>query len=339
MNINIPANVNLKNHLESLGYMFPCGGKGLCGRCKIEAPLLKPTKLDNRFLTKDQIDAGIRLACDKFVEKAISIECDFQLKPKHNKPEDPCAYAIFNDDFTEIGLLDDGVIIDNIILEAKEPSANSLRAQFNSNVIELFEKYDIAKAVTIVFIGTFERIEALTKLPLPITYGEMYDAIDFQLPGENLYIPPVPIKNIAGSDIIELLDTPDNTLLISGNSFFFTGHDIVCVNIGKNPKDNLPNNINNTPYIDSDFKRAYMATLKYFIHKFNPKDIITFENNQVTINCGARIVERRARYLAAELTISNRKKAALNKIATRCVSISLPETDEWQSFFTNIKDY
>ncbi|HQC55106.1 MAG TPA: hypothetical protein PKX91_05220 [Clostridia bacterium] len=338
MDINIPANVYLKDHLESLGYMFPCGGKGLCGRCKIEAPLLDPTKLDYRFLTKEQIGAGIRLACDKYVEKEMNIECDLQLKPTHKKPEEPCAYAIFNDDFTEIGLLDDGIIIDSVSLKAPEVSGISLRAQFNSNVIELFEKYDIAKAVTIVFIGTSQRIQAITDMPLPIPFGEMYDATEFQLPGENLYIPALPISDIASSDIIELLDTPEETLVISKNSFFFVGSDIMCVTIGDNPKDSMPDNIHNTPYIDSDFKRAYKATLEFLIHKFKPKDIITFTDSPVAMEYGARLVERRARYLVSELTVSNRKKATLNKIAKRCVTMSLADSDEWQSFFSNVKD-
>lgn len=61
-------NSSLRDLMEREGFRFPCGGKGLCGRCKIVAPNFKPTDRDLRFLSTEEISAGVRLACDKFLD-------------------------------------------------------------------------------------------------------------------------------------------------------------------------------------------------------------------------------------------------------------------------------
>lgn len=320
MNIFVKANINLKEHLESLGYLFPCGGKGLCGRCKVIAPKIPPTSLDYRFLTDSQIESGVRLACDKYVKSPMDIVCELSQKPKDIRPIHPGVYAIFEDDFTEIGLTDDGIIIERVSLQATKPSKSEIKAQFNFHAIELFEKYGVAKATTILIMGTSERIKALTEIDLPILYGDMYYAIDYQLPGEDLYITPIPVIGVGSSDIVELLDIPKNTLVISNSSFMYTGDDILCVTIGEKTEN---------------WDKAYRATLRYFVEKFKPKDIISFNTSAEVTKYGGRFVERRARYIAAELMISNKKKAELNKIAKRIVTMALADDDEWQNIFTN----
>lgn len=50
---------------EGHSYSFPCGGRGSCGKCKIcvvdgDVP---PSKADEAFFTKEQIEEGYRLAC------------------------------------------------------------------------------------------------------------------------------------------------------------------------------------------------------------------------------------------------------------------------------------
>ena len=62
---------------EKGGIPFKCGG-GLCGTCKctIESgreSLAALTPKERKLLTQEQIDAGMRLACQTFVKGDISV--------------------------------------------------------------------------------------------------------------------------------------------------------------------------------------------------------------------------------------------------------------------------
>ncbi|HLR20959.1 MAG TPA: ASKHA domain-containing protein [Tissierellaceae bacterium] len=55
----------------------PCGGRGTCGRCKIKhisGKLPPPSKDEEKFLSKDEICEGIRLACLIYPESDIEID-------------------------------------------------------------------------------------------------------------------------------------------------------------------------------------------------------------------------------------------------------------------------
>src|SRR5699024_1675889 len=55
----------------------PCGGSGTCGRCRIKhisGKLLLPSKDEEKFLSKDEICEGIRLACLIYPESDIEID-------------------------------------------------------------------------------------------------------------------------------------------------------------------------------------------------------------------------------------------------------------------------
>ena len=69
------TNDSLRTLLESEGFIFPCGGKGLCGRCKIVAPTLPITEKDKAFISEADLERGIRLACDKVIDGEIEIDC------------------------------------------------------------------------------------------------------------------------------------------------------------------------------------------------------------------------------------------------------------------------
>lgn len=323
MLITISKKGKLKDYLESLGYLFPCGGKGLCGRCKIIAPSLEITALDKRFLSLYELQNGIRLACDKTIVESTEIDCDLKKISIVNKTEHPCIYAIFEDETTEIGITDDEIIIDNIILPSPEPKRQDLKAILNFRAIELFEKYKIAKAETILVLGTPNRIAELTGLKIPFNYGDMYYAIDYNLPGEDLYIPAIPLLDMGSADLVELLDIPNDSLIISGSLFMYKGDEILCVNSGKDMSSNLGH-------------KAFLATLKYFIQTVEPEHIFTFENNLEVMSVGGKLLEKRARYIAAELLNSNKKKAELNKLAKRVVTMSLADDDLWQNIFSTI---
>ncbi|GBF32361.1 methyltransferase corrinoid activation protein [Desulfocucumis palustris] len=62
---------------ESGGVIAPCGGKGLCGRCKIrleEGELSPPNENEIKLLGKDDIDRGYRLACQAILLGPAKIE-------------------------------------------------------------------------------------------------------------------------------------------------------------------------------------------------------------------------------------------------------------------------
>ena len=56
-----------------------CGGKGICGRCRVRfvegAP--PPTETEKRFLSPPELDAGWRLACQHVVERDVSLWIPF----------------------------------------------------------------------------------------------------------------------------------------------------------------------------------------------------------------------------------------------------------------------
>ena len=61
---------------ENIDFPFPCGGEGLCGRCKVK--FLKnpppPTPAERRLLSPFELGEGVRLACCAVVEKSTEVE-------------------------------------------------------------------------------------------------------------------------------------------------------------------------------------------------------------------------------------------------------------------------
>lgn len=58
---------------EAGGFKMPCGGQGHCGKCKVYAvgALSEPDSVEHRFLTKEELDNGIRLACRAVIEGPV----------------------------------------------------------------------------------------------------------------------------------------------------------------------------------------------------------------------------------------------------------------------------
>ncbi|MGE5557387.1 MAG: ASKHA domain-containing protein [Bacillota bacterium] len=53
-----------------------CGGKGTCGKCKVLVRGInkRPTPAEKRFLTREELEAGIRLACEVRIESDLAVE-------------------------------------------------------------------------------------------------------------------------------------------------------------------------------------------------------------------------------------------------------------------------
>jgi uncharacterized 2Fe-2S/4Fe-4S cluster protein (DUF4445 family) len=71
---------NLLNFLRrnSISIDSPCGGKGTCGKCKVRVDGLElgPTEQEIKFLGKQAIEKGYRLACQRSINSNIDIYID-----------------------------------------------------------------------------------------------------------------------------------------------------------------------------------------------------------------------------------------------------------------------
>lgn len=59
------------------GVTAPCGGKGLCGRCRVrvtEGNLSPLTEAEKRLLTEEELATGYRLACQAVVQGPVKVE-------------------------------------------------------------------------------------------------------------------------------------------------------------------------------------------------------------------------------------------------------------------------
>ncbi|HHV60975.1 MAG TPA: DUF4445 domain-containing protein [Clostridiaceae bacterium] len=69
----------LKNVLSQNGFFIdtPCGGKGLCGKCKVkvlQAQNTLPTEEESLLLGKMELEQGFRLACTYMIQQDIEVE-------------------------------------------------------------------------------------------------------------------------------------------------------------------------------------------------------------------------------------------------------------------------
>ena len=78
MELICPAGIQLSAYIRSKGCSVstPCGGRGNCGRCKVKVleGELKISAMDRIQLTDEELDEGIRLACQAMPEQTIKIE-------------------------------------------------------------------------------------------------------------------------------------------------------------------------------------------------------------------------------------------------------------------------
>ncbi len=77
-NLKAKKGSNLKKIIEGAGidFIFPCGGLGRCGNCKVLVlkGREKPTKIEEMKLSKEEINFGKRLACCSNLSNNMEIE-------------------------------------------------------------------------------------------------------------------------------------------------------------------------------------------------------------------------------------------------------------------------
>lgn len=62
------SNQSILNVIQESGLAFysPCGGKGICGKCKVrikKGDVSKPSDIERKFLSESELQDGVRLAC------------------------------------------------------------------------------------------------------------------------------------------------------------------------------------------------------------------------------------------------------------------------------------
>jgi len=233
----VEDNSSLKTLLKELGFTFPCGGEGKCGRCRITCNEIKATALDSRFLNEKQLVGGIRLACDKKVEDNYDIKVDPELfgGAENVKKLSECRVsAVIGSQNVTISILDTDIVetvtLKNPLTEygnfsaqaEKYPSDRAtfsklLRNCIGKESVELFEKYGAAKADTLSIAGNEFYIKALMGIPLKTEvddYNELAEDDNLSLPTELVYVLPVINSYIGGDILCETVELKENSLLI-----------------------------------------------------------------------------------------------------------------------------
>lgn len=188
---------SLKEILEREGYNFPCGGKGLCGKCKIVAPTLAVTERDRIFLSEAELQKGVRLACDKIAEEGLTVEVSFPRKPKPKKLEECDIIAILGNQTMLVGILSDGELIDSVILENERETplegiekTRAVRSAIAHEAIEFFERYGVPKAGAAYVFGTEEMLAALVGSVGRPENSEPREASAYDLPADEIVFAP-----------------------------------------------------------------------------------------------------------------------------------------------------
>ena len=263
----------LKEILGDLGFTFPCGGTGRCGKCRITCPELAPTSLDGKFLSPRQISDGIRLACDKTVTRSLTFSCDLAEKTEPVTQLKECSLAVsVTDEEIDVGImgeeLAETVTVKNPLdLSSlaedyeKDPSSctNALRAAIGKTAVELFEKYGAAKAAVVALAAKeiYLKILAGQKLDEKFDYEAAESGKDvFGLPGESLYILPGKGDFIGGEIFAESIRLKERTLLIDCEKTVTFLH--------LDEKDNVAASFWNFDYSDEIAPRCFRAAVKYF---------------------------------------------------------------------------
>lgn len=179
---------SLKDILTAEGYLFPCGGQFKCGRCRITAPKLPAGANDKKFFTKEQLDGGLRLACDKTAFDGLEISCGLEKATKTEKLESVSFAAVLEKGKITVAVIDGG-IKETVSVSYDEGGRQDtvLRSCLGKTCVELLEKYGAARAETVAVAGENDLIDAFSGKD---SYGQFISGSSLYLPCESLYILP-----------------------------------------------------------------------------------------------------------------------------------------------------
>lgn len=323
MKIKINAqNHSLRTLLESEGFVFPCGGKGLCGRCKIIAPTLPITEKDRTFISEMDLERGVRLACDKTVDGEMEIDCLLErVENKKRKIQEADAYVVFEDGRTIVGLCDGGEVLDEIILPPTPTSFRALRSVAQKETVELYEEHGLAKATIILLTGTPQKFTEATGIIEEFDYTTTVEASLFDMTSEEVLMLPKPTALVGGDILLEMLGKGEGTLLVKDGyiAYLEENHLFIARVI---PNISAP--------------EIYLTAINYFIKRFEPIRRLVVGDNQLARACGLETTESMVGANCASLLASNRPKAKLERLAKKVVELSLADDDLFQDLLNEI---
>ena len=315
-------NDSLRTLLESEGFVFPCGGKGLCGRCKIIAPTLPITEKDRTFIPEPDLERGVRLACDKVIDGEIEIDCLLErVEKKKAKISEADAFVVFEDGRTVVGLCDGGEVLDEVILPPTPTDFRSLRSVAQHETVELYEEHGLAKATMILLTGTPQKFSEVTGIIEEYDYCTTVEASLFDMTSEEVLMIPKPTALIGGDILLEMLGRGEGTMLVKDGyiAYLEENHLFIARVI---PNINAP--------------ETYVTAIAYFIRRFNPEWKVVVGDNPLAKACGLRISESKVSENCALLLSSNRPKARLERLTKKVVELSLADDDLYQDLLNEI---
>lgn len=334
----IKTGSKLKDILEKEGLNFPCDGKGICGKCRITCGELLPTELDKKLLTESQITNGIRLSCDKIAQEGINVAFEIQgnTVPKQKLEYCNIAVVIDNQSIT-FGILDDE-FVEKVVIPNMDKSTLGLRSAIAKECIEFFEKYGLAKADTIA-IGTTEDFAEMLLGKKTEGKGELFDALDYMLPAETLYMLPF-VSDTIGGDFLALTGSKSfPRMIIDASKTFVAGlfqeSDVFCVS----HKD--------IEYTDNELI-GLKASIKLLFLQIDRPPIISLYGefaerlSEILEEYSYVFEEDSSIEIVGRSTNENKLKNAFFKLRKKITVLETVNNDEWQEQFilsANNSDY
>lgn len=344
----------LKTTLADLGYVFPCGGQGKCGKCRIVCDNLATTDLDKKFLNDTQISSGMRLSCDKIVNSDLNINCLMQQSssPQTIVKLSTCRIAVsIGSRYIDIGILDTELVetltISNPLAEIgclteiaaaykndKSSLTNALRAVIGKNSVELFEKYSAAKAETLAIAsnGFYLHILMGIDLDIDVDYDTITESDNLNLPAESVYILPVLNTYVGGDIFAELINLKENSLLIDCDeimTFASVGAENTLIAAMWDMDDSLLS------------IKCFKAALDFMCYKLNNNPTV-YLYGKYSEEIENIIIDKDLTFYTKMKTLENVAKACvfyrirtkLNKEKARSSTLKLLEDDKFQEFLT-----
>jgi len=144
----------------------PCGGKGTCGKCRIlilDGKVSEPTGQERKYLSSDEIESGVRLACMTYPEGSVTVSMESVSQTARIQTSDGLPFkGVRNPLFTKKNLnlspahLEDQKSLESRLLESL-PSGTTLPHRLRSVLADL--QYRECYSLSITLCG-----EEITKI-------------------------------------------------------------------------------------------------------------------------------------------------------------------------------
>lgn len=188
--VKVGDGADMKSVLTGMGYAFPCGGKGICGRCRGMAAKLEPTALDRKFLSVEEIASGVRLLCDKKAVEGIEIVPLFGKRSADVKISECDAYVLIGAENIEVGIVSGALRLFKVFDRPANADKKILRSICAHGILDYLEEFSLAKATTIAVFGERNAVDMLVSGACDLEYGDTFPAALVDLPGEDCFVAP-----------------------------------------------------------------------------------------------------------------------------------------------------